>query len=139
MHFLSLQTYPHSSPEVLVTSTKDLGQILQAIHTTRDKIGGDADIPTAIAVAQLALKHRQNKHLRQRIVVFVGSPLQGHGAEKSSMDKLAKKLKKNNVAVYFIAVGDGISEDEQPVLRSFVENANSGDNSSVLTLSAING
>lgn len=119
------------SPEVLVTNTKDLGQILQAIHSTRDKIGGAADIPTAIAVAQLALKHRQNKNLRQRIIVFVGSPLQGQAADKSSMDRLAKKLKKNNVAVDFIAYGDGIAQEEQPILRSFVENATSGDNSYV--------
>lgn len=47
------------------------------------------------------------------------------------MDKLARKLKKNNVAVDFIAYGDGISEEENPILRSFVENASIGDNSLV--------
>jgi len=111
-----------------VTHTKDIGQILQAIHTTRDKIGGAADITTALSVAQLALKHRQNKNLRQRIVLFVGSPLAGPAADDKGMVRLAKKLKKNNVAVDVVAFGDGVEDGERSVLRQFVENASSGDN-----------
>lgn len=120
-----------ASPEVLVTYTKDLGQILQAIHSASSNVGGVADITTAIAVAQLALKHRQNKNLRQRIVVFIGSPLEGQSADERNMIKLAKKLKKNNVAVDVIAFGDGIEEGESNVLKTFVDNANSSDNSYV--------
>ncbi len=119
-------------PEVLVTHSKDLGQILQAIHVTKNKIGGAIDIPTAIAVAQLALKHRENKNLRQRIIVFAGSPLEGPAADEKAMIKLAKKLKKNNVALDVVAFGDGIEEpgeEGKTVLKSFVENTNSGDNS----------
>ncbi|KAF5389405.1 hypothetical protein D9757_004398 [Collybiopsis confluens] len=124
-------------PEVLVTHSKDLGQILKAIHTTSAKIGGAIDIPTAIAVAQLALKHRENKNLRQRIIVFIGSPLEGPAADEKGMVKLAKKLKKNNVAVDVVCFGDGIEEpaseqEDKSVLKTFVENANSGDNSYAL-------
>ncbi|OBZ66620.1 26S proteasome non-ATPase regulatory subunit 4 [Grifola frondosa] len=125
---VGIMTMAGKGPEVLVTHTKDLGQILQATHATADNIGGTADIPTAIAVAQLALKHRQNKNLRQRIIVFVGSPLQGQGADEKYMVKLAKKLKKNNVNVDFVAFGDGIEEGERSVLKTFIDNASSGDN-----------
>lgn len=104
------------------------------MHSTSDKIGGEADITTAIAVAQLALKHRQNKNLRQRIIVFVGSPLAGQAADEPSMVKLAKKLKKNNVAVDFVAFGDGIEEGPLNVLRTFSETASSADNSCVMKL-----
>jgi 26S proteasome regulatory subunit N10 len=104
------------------------------VHSISDKIGGEADITTAIAVAQLALKHRQNKNLRQRIVVFVGSPLAGQAAEESSMVKLAKKLKKNNVAVDFVAFGDGIEEGSANVLRTFSETTSSSDNSYAINL-----
>ncbi|KAI0368474.1 hypothetical protein BV20DRAFT_1122821 [Pilatotrama ljubarskyi] len=131
---VGFMTMAGKGPEVLVTHTKDLGQILGAIHSAQDKIGGVADIPTAIAVAQLALKHRSNKNLRQRIVVFVGSPLEGQGADEKYMVRLAKKLKKNNVAVDFIAFGDGIEEGERSILKTFVENANSGDNSHYLAV-----
>ena len=69
------------SPEVLVTHTKELGQILEAVHQTSTNLGRTASISMAIAIAQLALKHRQNKNLRQRAIVFVGSPLlAGRGA-----------------------------------------------------------
>lgn len=98
------------------------------------KIGGEINIPTAIAIAQLALKHRESKNLRQRIIVFVGSPLEGQGADEKSMVKLAKKLKKNNVAIDVVCFGDGIEEaghDGKTVLRTFVESANSSDNSYV--------
>lgn len=35
-------------------------------------IGGEMNIAAGIQVAQLALKHRQNKNQRQRIIVFAG-------------------------------------------------------------------
>ncbi|KAK7053809.1 Multiubiquitin chain binding protein mbp1 [Favolaschia claudopus] len=133
---VGIMTMAGKGPEVLVTHTKDIGQILQAIHTTSSKIGGTIDIPTAIAIAQLALKHRSNKNLRQRIIVFVASPLDGPAADEKGMVKLAKKLKKNNVAIDVVCYGDGIEEpfDEgKTVLKSFVESANSGDNSHIVT------
>jgi 26S proteasome regulatory subunit N10 len=124
-------------PEVLVTHTKDLGQILGALHQSASRIGGAIDIPTAINISQLALKHRENKTLRQRIIVFVASPLEGEAADERAMTKLARKLKKNNVAVDFVCYGDGVREErpdgvdgEHPtVLTAFVENVNNADNS----------
>ena len=50
------------------------------------------------------------------------------------MVKLAKKLKKNNVAVDIVSYGDGIEEPEadgKTILKSFVENVTSSDNSFV--------
>ena len=77
-------------------------------------MGGSADLQTAINVAQLALKHRQNKMLRQRIIVFLGSPIDGApGMDEKNLQKLAKKLKKNNVAIDFVVFGDAIEEGEQ--------------------------
>ena len=123
------------SPEVLVTHTKEIGQILTAVHDTSTNLGRTASIPTAIAIAQLALKHRQNKNLRQRVVVFVGSPLEDTSPDaERALIRLAKKLKKNNVALDLIAFGDGIEEageDGHSILRAFVEAASSSDNSCV--------
>ena len=50
------------------------------------------------------------------------------------MVKLAKKLKKNNVAVDFVAFGDGVEEGPLNVLRTFSETASSADNSYVMDL-----
>ena len=52
------------------------------------------------------------------------------------MVKLAKKLKKNNVAVDIISYGDGIEEadaDGKTILKSFVDNVTSSDNSFVFS------
>lgn len=112
-----------------MTHTKDLGQILQGLHSSSQKISGQVDIPTALSVAQLALKHRQNKNLRQRIILFIGSPLEGSGADEKAMVKLAKKLKKNNIAVDVVSFGDDEGRDaNEGVLKAFVENVNSSDN-----------
>ncbi|SRR6266702_1527577 len=123
------------SPEVLVTHTKEIGQILTAVHNTSTNLGRTASIPTAIAIAQLALKHRQNKNLRQRVIVFVGSPLEDTSPDaERALIRLAKKLKKNNVALDLVAFGDGIEEageDNHSILRAFVEAASSSDNSCV--------
>lgn len=115
----------------MVTNTKEVGSILGAIHEAQDMLGGVANIPNAIEKALLALKHRSNKNLRQRVVVFVGSPLEDHAADEKFMVKLAKRLKKNNVAVDFVAFGDGIEEGERSILKTFVDNVTSGDNWSV--------
>ncbi|KAI0086104.1 hypothetical protein BDY19DRAFT_1018268, partial [Irpex rosettiformis] len=84
------------------------------------RVGGLADIPTAISISQLALKHRQNKNFRQRVIVFIGSPLLGLGSDEASLVKLAKKLKKNSVNVGVVAFGEGADETQSSTLRAFV-------------------
>ena len=58
---------------MLVTPTPDLGKVLNAMQEMR--IEGDVNLATAVQIAQLALKHRQNKNQRQRVVIFIGSPI----------------------------------------------------------------
>jgi hypothetical protein len=36
------------------------------------EVGAEANLAAAIQVAQLALKHRQNKRQQQRIIAFIG-------------------------------------------------------------------
>ncbi|SCV70565.1 BQ2448_3327 [Microbotryum intermedium] len=113
------------APQVLVTPTQDEGKLIAALHTI--KPSGQADLDTAIKVAQvrreresswcvvvqwlmgsqrvtyqLALKHRQNKNQRQRIIVFVASPITTTAA---TLSKLGKKMKKNNVAIDIVSFG----------------------------------
>ncbi|KAG8712314.1 hypothetical protein FRC11_000480 [Ceratobasidium sp. 423] len=124
---VGLMTLAGKAPEVLVTPTTNHGKILSALHQT--KIGGSVDLATGLNVAQLALKHRQNKNQRQRIIVFLGSPLD---TDEKSLVKLAKKLKKNNVAVDVVSFGEEDVNDA--LLRAFVDNLNSSDNSHLLSI-----
>ena len=62
-------------------------------------------------------------------MVFVGSPLEGAAADEKGMVKLAKRLKKNNVAVDVVSFGEDEGEENEGLLRAFVENVQSGENS----------
>jgi 26S proteasome regulatory subunit N10 len=79
---------------------------------------------------QLALKHRQNKAQKQRIVVFVGSPI---AEDEKTLVKLAKKMKKNAVALDFVNFGEVETENTQK-LQAFIDAINSSDNSHLVTI-----
>jgi hypothetical protein len=81
-----------------------------------------ANFFTAVKVAQLSLKHRMNKQQRQRIVVFVGHPVE---EELSECETLGKRLKRNNVAIDVINFAN---VENVPKLEALVQCANNGDN-----------
>ncbi|KAI9223485.1 hypothetical protein BC828DRAFT_375814 [Blastocladiella britannica] len=129
---VAVLTSAGAQPEVLVTLTADHGKVHAALHAV--KPSGAARFATAVQIAQLVLKHRGNKNQRQRVVAFVGSPLvpDTEDVEKATADlvKLAKKLKKNNVAVDIVSFGEDARNG--PLLDAFVAAANSADNGSHL-------
>lgn len=105
----------------MVTPTNDIGKLLSAAG--KAVIGGLSDLQTAIQIAQLALKHRENKNQRQRIVVFVGSPIED---DQDNLVKLGKKLRKNNVLIDIVTFGEeGMANDEK--LNALVEAAGGGE------------
>ncbi|KAG8860581.1 hypothetical protein FRB96_003835 [Tulasnella sp. 330] len=128
---VGLMTMAGKTPQVLATLTTDMGKILSGLHSTQ--ISHEADLSTSLQVAQLALKHRQNKNQRQRIIAFVGSPLRPKADEKALV-RLAKKLKKNNVAVDIVSFGEDEMEENEGLLKAFVEGVQSGENSHLVSV-----
>jgi 26S proteasome regulatory subunit N10 len=120
---VGLMSMGGSGPEVLTTLTTNPGKVLDGLHRTRVK--GDSHLYTGIMIASLALKHRQNKSQRQRIIVFVCSPIQD---PKEKLVKLAKRMKKNNTSIDIIAFGD-LTDDNLDKLRAFNEAVKGGDGS----------
>ncbi len=114
---VGLVTMAGKSPQVMVTLTSEIGKILTALHET--KIGGKIQFSTSIQIAQLVLKHRQNKNQKQRIIVFVSSPIE---ETEEELVKLGKKLKKNSVSVDVIDFG---CEGQSHKLEAFVNALNS--------------
>jgi len=117
------------SPEVLCTLTSDVGRILSKLH----QVGPDGNIKlcSAVRVAHLALKHRQGKTHRMRIIAFVGSPIID---EDKDIVKLAKKLKKEKVNVDVINFGEqNINSDK---LKNFINaiNGKEGTGSNLVTV-----
>ncbi|KAF9577750.1 hypothetical protein BGW38_006839, partial [Lunasporangiospora selenospora] len=124
---VGLMTMAGKSPKVLVTFTSDIGKILSALHEV--SIGGRASFTTSVQIAQLALKHRQNKNQRQRVIVFVGSPVE---EDEKTLVKLAKKLKKNNIAVDVVNFGE--EAENTAKLDAFIAAVNNNDNSNLVTV-----
>lgn len=111
---------------VLVTPTSDLGKILACMHGL--EIGGDMNLAAGIQVAQLALKHRQNKKQQQRIIVFAGSPIKH---EKKLLEMIGRKLKKNSVALDIVNFGE---EDDAKTekLEALLAAVNNNDTSHIV-------
>jgi 26S proteasome regulatory subunit N10 len=101
-----------------LTQTNECGELFNCIMNI--PINGDADMLTAIKIAQLSLKHRQNKSQRQRIVVFVGHPIRG---TEDDFEDVGMRLKKNNVAIDVINFAN---PDNIGRLQAIVNTANSG-------------
>jgi 26S proteasome regulatory subunit N10 len=93
--------------------------MLRAIHGLNFTSSVD-DICAAVQVAGLALKHRRNKNGSQRIIAFVGSPLTD--VETRALQKAGRQLKKNNVAIDVVALGELETNEEK--LRELVDAAN---------------
>lgn len=124
---VGLLLYGDKGPQILSTLTTDFGKILSGSHEA--SISGTSHFCSGIQVAALALKHRQNKVLHQRIVIFVGSPIEESDRE---LEKLAKKMKKNNIAIDVINFGEeGVNSDK---LDRFQQIINNQDNSHLVTV-----
>jgi 26S proteasome regulatory subunit N10 len=124
---VGLLAYGGAGPQVLSTLTTDFGKILSGAHDT--KISGTPHFSSGIQVAALALKHRQNKVQNQRIIVFVGSPIE---ESEKDLEKLAKKMKKNNIAIDVINFGEEAVNTAK--LEKFNSVINNHDNSHLVTV-----
>ncbi|XP_070041857.1 26S proteasome non-ATPase regulatory subunit 4 homolog isoform X1 [Nicotiana tomentosiformis] len=111
---------------VLVTPTSDLGKMLACTHGL--DIGGELNLAAGIQVAQLALKHRQNKKQQQRIIVFAGSPVK---QDKKVLEMIGRKLKKNSVALDVISFGEE-DEGKTEKLEALVAAVNNNDSSHII-------
>jgi len=115
-------------PEVLVSPTDDMGKILNSIHDLQT-MGRQPSLSDGVQVAALALKHRRNKNGGQRIVIFVGSPIDD---ESKALVKAAKQLKKNNIAVDVVNFGE--IDANQAKLEEFINTVNSDSNSNLVSI-----
>ncbi|BFU20018.1 proteasome regulatory subunit, putative [Entamoeba histolytica HM-1:IMSS-B] len=115
------------SKRILVTLTGDFGKILSGLHEA--KIGGSSDFKQALLVAKLALANRVDKIYTQRIILFVGSPLNINSDEAQTMVNL---LKKSNIALDIVSFGEVV--DNAPVIELFPSQM--GDDCTLVTVPA---
>eukprot|EP01132_Coremiostelium_polycephalum_P001319 gene1319-1665_t len=124
---VAIMSMAGKTPKVLVTLTQELSKIITGFQEV--KIHGKTDFSTSMSIAQLALRHRQNTHQHPRIIAFIGSPLK---ETKEELVTLAKRLKKNSIAVDIINFGE-ISENTEK-LEAFMNDVNHNEESHLLTV-----
>lgn len=112
--------------EVLITPTTSLDDFMKSLTDMR--IQGKTDIVRGIQTATLALKHRQNKNQKQRVICFVGSPIENTDKQ---IEQLGKGLKKNNVSLDIISFGSEreVQEQNKAKLEKLIEVCNSNETS----------
>jgi 26S proteasome regulatory subunit N10 len=114
-------------PKVWASLTTDLEKLLDGLNKIR--IQGALNLARGAQIAQLALKHRRHKTQRQRIVIFIGSPI---FENQKDLVKIGKNLKKNNVAVDVVDFAS--LADNTAKMQAFVEAVNSNNNSHLVTV-----
>lgn len=105
-----------SGGSVIVSTTNNIGQLFQAIKSSRRHYTKDFDLETSLQLSLMALKHRRSKIGSQRIILFIGSPV----LETNCFTKLSKTLRKNNVALQIITLGE---EPSQEKLEGLLQNS----------------
>lgn len=115
-----------SSSLFLSNLTSDYGQILSGLHGSKIEGNGN-DFINCIEIACLGLKNRLNKNQRQRIIIFIGSPINNNEDE---ILLLGRKLKKNNISIDIINFGE--HEINLSKLDKFIEIVNNEEKSSHL-------
>uniref|UniRef100_A0A8C7Y6Z8 26S proteasome non-ATPase regulatory subunit 4 n=1 Tax=Oryzias sinensis TaxID=183150 RepID=A0A8C7Y6Z8_9TELE len=115
--------------EVLTTLTPDTGRILSKLHAVQPR--GNISFCTGIRVAHLALKHRQGKNHKMRIIAFVGSPVEDTDKE---LVKMAKRLKKEKVNVDIINFGEEEMNTEKLTVFINTLNGKEGTGSHLVTV-----
>jgi len=116
---------------VLVTLTSEVGKIISKLHQL--KPSGCVDLVRGIKVANLALKHRQSKNHKPRIIMFIASPVV---VDHNELIKLSKRLKKEKVNVDIINFGE--EEANSAILNELINtiNGKDGTGSHLVSISA---
>jgi 26S proteasome regulatory subunit N10 len=97
-----------------------MGKLLANLHQVQPQ--GMINFETGIRVAHLALKHRQGRNHKMRIVAFVGSPV---SEDEKELVRLAKRLKKEKVNVDLVSFGQEGENTEK--LVQFINTLNGKD------------
>lgn len=112
-----------SNNHLVATLTTDQSKFMSVM--SRVEADGECKFTAAVRVAQLSLKHRMNKNHKQRIVIFVCSPVV---EDEKEIIKVAKRLKKEKVSLDIISFGE--NEANQVKLAAFIDTLNGKDGGS---------
>ncbi|CAI2299758.1 unnamed protein product [Caenorhabditis sp. 36 PRJEB53466] len=107
------------SVQVLSSLSTEAGRLLMKVHNIEPL--GKCNFIAGIKIAHLALKHRQNRNHKMRVVLFIGSPLEE--IDSAELVRIGKKMKKEKVLCDVIMFGDNDSDGHEK-FSQFVDTLN---------------
>ncbi|CAL2028627.1 hypothetical protein CAEBREN_17091 [Caenorhabditis brenneri] len=107
------------SVQVLSSLSTEQGRLMMKTHSIEPY--GKCNFIAGLKIAHLALKHRQNRNHKMRVVMFIGSPLED--IDSAELIRIGKKMKKEKVLCDVIMFGDNDVEGHEK-FTSFVETLN---------------
>lgn len=123
---IALLTLAGKVPRILVTLAEDTRAFLNRSHSI--SANGNINVISGIQIAHLCLKNRLNKTQRQKIILFICSPID---TPISLLRTIGRKLRKANVAVDLINIGN---EENKEKLAAFIESSNKNENSTLINI-----
>lgn len=106
-------------PKTLVSLSTDQRKLLAACSTVHPQ-GDCAHLLAALKVAQIILKARTNPNQRQRVVLFVASPLDASKVGEPLV-ALGRQLRKNGVAVDVVGVAGADNHANAAIIEPFID------------------
>jgi len=107
--------------DVQISPSRDVHKMINALKVVEAQ--GANDILSSLKISQLTLRNRSNKHQRQRVVMFIGSPI---NVSNEQLVTAGKELKKNNIALDIVLFGyetlENQNYDKSKLLIDTVQN-----------------
>ncbi|KAF1770090.1 hypothetical protein GCK72_001908 [Caenorhabditis remanei] len=107
------------SVQVLSSLSTEQGRLMMKTHSIEPY--GKCNFIAGIKIAHLALKHRQNRNHKMRVVLFIGSPLED--IDTAELTKIGKKMKKEKVLCDVVMFGDNDTDGHEK-FSAFVDTLN---------------
>ena len=118
---IGLMTMGGDSVQVLVTPTNDTSHLYSVYN--KIKVSGIPKFGKALQIAQLALKHRINKHQKERIIVFTADTV---NEAESDVIELCRKMRRNNTQIDIVNIS---SPNNVAVMKNIIDTVNVEDGS----------
>ena len=122
---LGIITMAGKRVDVNCTLTNDESTLSHSMD--KINLNGECDFTTSLRIAMLCLKHRSNTSQRERIILFVGSPIKNTMKE---IQNVARYLRKNNVAVDIVSFGH--VDENRELLNELLKVVKNENNSSII-------
>ncbi len=122
---LGIITMAGKRVEVNCTLTNDESTLSHSMDKIR--LNGECDFTTSLRIAMLCLKHRSNTSQKERIILFIGSPIKNTIKE---IQIVGRFLRKNNVAMDIISFGHVDANRE--ILNELLNSVKNENNSSII-------